>query len=377
MFQDYHKYLLHFDFLKNVKLIEIYINIALTTLSFSLVGLFIPIYLYSEVGYSFEKVMYFMIIYVIMTLFGFYFALKSSQMIGLNKTVALSVPLRIIYMVLLALMIKYNVSMYLVTFFGALGMSMYWLPFHVRFSESSDGRKRGSEVGLMYTINGLFAISGPIMGGLIVTFLGFSSLYIITSIILGLSLIPMFMIKEEKIKEGIKIKNILKGKSYKELLGYFGEGYRGDGYILWSFYLFLILGSYITLGGISSGVIFFNSILHLFVGYLVDVFGKRKIIKIGSFIDSLTWFTRLFFHSLYSLFAVTALSGLAIATWFTPFAAKFYDKFSKEDGISHMLFREWALALGRIMIFLFALIFGLKWSILSVGVVLFFIWIYE
>jgi len=377
MFQDYHKYLLHFDFLKNVKLIEIYINIALTTLSFSLVGLFIPIYLYSEVGYSFEKVMYFMIIYVIMTLFGFYFALKSSQMIGLNKTVALSIPLRIIYMVLLALMIKYNVSMYLVAFFGALGMSMYWLPFHVRFSESSDGRKRGSEVGLMYTINGLFAISGPIMGGLIVTFLGFSSLYIITSIILGLSLIPMFMIKEEKIKEGIKIKNILKGRSYKELLGYFGEGYRGDGYILWSFYLFLILGSYITLGGISSGVIFFNSILHLFVGYLVDVFGKRKIIKIGSFIDSLTWFTRLFFHSLYSLFAVTALSGLAIATWFTPFAAKFYDKFSKKDGISHMLFREWALALGRIMIFLFALIFGLKWSILSVGVVLFLIWIYE
>jgi MFS family permease len=321
--------------------------------------------------------MYFLIIYGMMTLLGFYVALKLSSYVGLNKTVALSVPFRLVFLLMLNALKTYDIPLTLIAFFGAIGAPLFWLPFHKRFSQFSDHGKRGAELGMMYTLNGFFAIIAPLAGGLIVSRWGFNSLYIIASLILVLSLLPLFFIKEEKISTDVKVSKILKGRTHYELLAYFAEGYRINAYTLWAIYMFLFLASYVAVGGISSVVIFFNTVSHLFIGYVSDVWDKKMLLRVGAFVDSLTWFVRVFFTSMLSIFAVTSLSSIAISVWRTPFAIKYYDKLNMEDGVLQLLFREVGLVLGKSLLFLFAMVFGMKFALVSVGFVLFFTWIYR
>ncbi|RME54946.1 MFS transporter [Candidatus Woesearchaeota archaeon] len=375
--QAFQRFFLHFNFVKNIKLIEVYLNLILTSFSFSLVGLFIPIYLLKEIGKSFDAVMLFLILYGLFTLLGFYIALNLSKYAGLNVTVMLSVPIRLAFLLMLNALKNYNISLILIAFIGGIGAPMFWLPFHKRFSQFSDHGKRGAELGLMYAANGFFAIIAPLFGGVVAQTFGFKWLYALAGIILGLSVVPLLFIKNEKLEKQIYIKDILKGRTYRELLGYFAEGYRINAYVLWMIFVFFIISSYVTIGGLSSVVVLFNTLFNMVVGYFSDVWDKKKILRIGALTDAITWILRVIFTSIYSIFALTSISGMAISVWHTPFMMKYYDKIVKKDGLLQLLFREIGLVLGKTLLFLLAMIFGMEFALVSVGFVLLFTMIYE
>ena len=73
------------------------------------------------------------------------------------------------------------------------------------------------------------------------------------------------------------------------------------------------------------------------------------------------------------MFAATIVGSIAIAVWYMPYSSKYYDKMGENDGISHILFRELGLSLGAIVLFLFAMVFGLQAAVISAGVVVFLI----
>ncbi|MEA3378760.1 MAG: MFS transporter, partial [Nanoarchaeota archaeon] len=367
---------LHFSFIKNKKILGLFISMALNTFFLSMIGLFVPIYLIKEIGFSFDAAMYYLIMTSLSITISFILLRKIIAKFGLNKIAILSVPVRIIYILMLNGLKSYPIPLTLIAIIGGFGASMYWLPYHKRFAESSDHDKRGSELGVRFALSGFFTIAGPALGGFIATFFGFTMLYSICGIILFLSIIPLFMLKDEHFSKDFKIINILKGRSYKEVLTYFSEGYRLGASSLWPIFIFLILGSYITLGGIFSAVALFESVFQLFAGYLADIINKDNLLKIGTLIDSITWIARIFLSSVYSIFIATTVSGLAISTWYVPFASKYYDKVSETDGVEFILFRELGLTLGKILIYLTAMIFGLKFSLVSCSVVMFMLWLY-
>lgn len=367
------EFIRQFHFVRNMKLMQLYITISLATLSLSLIGLFIPIFLMKEIGYSFGSVMLFMIEVAAFSLVTFPLALKLSSRIGMNKTAMLSVPVRVSFLLLLNALHFWHVPLILIAFLSNLGAAMFWLPYHIRFAQTSDHDHRGSELGMRYLLEGLAAVSGPVLGGILATTLGFKWLYIIASFILALSVIPLFFMGDMKVGKGFKLIDVLKRKSHTDLIGYMAEGYRTNAYTLWSLFLFFFVGSYVTLGGISSLVSLANSVFQVFAGYVSDSFSKKGMLRFGIAFDSVSWFVRTLFTSVYSMFAATIVGSIAIAVWYMPYSSKYYDKMSESDGISHILFRELGLSLGAIVLFLFAMVFGLQAAVISAGVVVYLI----
>ena len=190
MDHNHSRLFLHFTFLKNVKLIELYITMALTSLAFSLIGIFIPIYLLHELGYGFDVVMYFLLISSVSQIIIYPAVLKLTSWFGLNKILILSVPIRVGYLLMLKALETTTISLTLIAFVGMLGTAMFWFPYHRRFIEATDSKRRGSELGLRYALSALFAILGPLLGGFVVTMFGFDALYIAVIVILILSVIP-------------------------------------------------------------------------------------------------------------------------------------------------------------------------------------------
>ena len=88
-------------FLLSKELNALYVSIVLRSLAFSMVGIFVPLYLYKELGYGLNYVVYFYLIYS--ACFGI-FSLPSSWLVDrLNfKYISLiSSPLYILYFILL------------------------------------------------------------------------------------------------------------------------------------------------------------------------------------------------------------------------------------------------------------------------------------
>ncbi|MEK6816792.1 MAG: MFS transporter, partial [Nanoarchaeota archaeon] len=267
------------SFVRNIRLVQLYLTISLATLSLSLIGLFIPIFLMKEIGYSFGSVMLFLIATAAFSLVTFPFALKLSSRIGMNRTAMLSVPIRVSFLLLLNALHFWHVPLVLIAFLSNLGAAMFWLPYHIRFAQTSDHDHRGTELGMRYLLEGLAAVSGPVLGGILVATVGFKWLYVIASFILALSVIPLFFMKDMRVGQGFRLMDVLKRKTHTDLIGYMAEGYRTNAYTLWSLFLFFFVGSYVTLGGISSLVSLANSVFQVFAGYVSDSFSKKGMLR--------------------------------------------------------------------------------------------------
>ncbi|MBR9683533.1 MFS transporter, partial [Candidatus Woesearchaeota archaeon] len=126
---------------------EIYISIAIRAFAFSLLSLFVPLYLYSELGYSLNATLGFFLVYSVVFAVMTPIAAKIMARIGVKHTMLLSVPMYITYFMLLYGLKSYPIPLYLVSVFFGLGHALFWIAFHIEFTKFSDGHRRGEEVG--------------------------------------------------------------------------------------------------------------------------------------------------------------------------------------------------------------------------------------
>ncbi|MBS3170181.1 hypothetical protein J4223_00180, partial [Candidatus Woesearchaeota archaeon] len=138
--------------------------------------------------------------------------------------------------------------------------------------------------------------------------------------------------------------------------------------IFWPIFVFLILGSYISLGWLTTLGTLLVGIFGYFIGKTSDNFGRGRMIRTFAPINGVVSILRVFAWNPLSVFLFGLTEHISSAGIDVPLLAKTYTRTKREEVAGFIFFREFMLRLGEIFALILGLLFGLKFSLVLAGI---------
>lgn len=340
---------------------EIYFLLAFRALGFSMIGIFIPLYLLVELHFPLLKVISFFLYLSIFVALGNYLALFFIPRYG-AKHVMVASYLFLLTGFALILYLQTQASFYvLAALFEGLGVGLFWIPFHIDMVVHSHKKSVGKASGLISFAGVLGSIAGPIFGGIILKYFGFPILFVFVLCILILSVLPLLFSKDVFVQTSFDLKYLFVRKHLKYFFAYFVQGVRGTvSSIFWPILLFMILGGYLVLGSYATVSALFLGVLSIFAGDIFDQSKKSVIMKIAAPFEALGWILRTLVSTVGSVFTVGLFGGLTATGIDISLLAKSYlvAKRDKEKIAGFIFFREASIRSGEIFTLLLVFLIG-------------------
>ena len=341
------------------ELSEIYFAIVLRAIGFSMLGLFIPLFLFKELGLGLNKVVYYYGIWAIVFTLMSFIAMKFACKYGFKHCIFVSAPLDILALGLFYFIDKGYYPFYIPAIAVGIANAFFWSGFHVHFAKSSDKAKRGSEVGVMYALIALFAVLGPFVGGVILENFGFNILFAAVSGVLVIGMLPLLLSEDGHEETEFQFKDVFRVFRVRDALAFTGLGIR---YMLvlvfWPIFVFTVLGAYMSLGIIASISGLVGVVFTFLVGKLSDRYNKSELSRLGAFIHGMVFFFRASVGNFMQVLFVDVTSALSGTLGDVATDALFYDKANEANKPGYVVFRECFLTLGRLIALLGILITG-------------------
>ena len=353
-----HQHLIRYLFKRELS--EIYVSIGLRDLALSMTGIFVPLYLYIDLKYSLTSVMLFFLVYSLAMLFSSPFAGKFVSRYGIKHGILMSMFGFVIYTLLL-IVLPYSHMYFLPALIWGIANSFYWVSFHSDFTKFSDGKNRGQEVSLWFITAYLGILLGPILGSIIITFLGFETLFVIVSLLLLLSAAPLFLSSEFYQKTHFSFKHIFKEFPLKETYIYITMGLRVVvSQAALPIFVFIILNEYISLGAVASIAALGSMIIGFFVGKLSrNEARERTMFRYGALFHSIGWFILFFVKSFVQVAVVNLYLAVSYIFVDIPHHTLVYGEAKKSGKIlEYFVYRETMLNIGRVLGILIIILTG-------------------
>ena len=349
----------------------LYASDSVYNLALSLIGIYLPIYIFNltagdglfHAHYVVNGIIWiclFSIIISISLIFTLvFFGEKLFSKLHLKKSLFFGIILLIIYFILIMLAEKNTYLLFVAAIVGGIQTALYWIPYHIFFVKRADDgdNKYGTEVGKRGFYGGLVASLGPLIGGLLITQLGFNFLYGLAIILLLASALPILLYVTENIHREHKIgdvfKNYLFNKKYLSTnVAFFGKvGADNISGIFWSLILYFGLKNFVEIGTLNTFSGIFATSLVLIVGKILDSKGSLKIHSVGVVINTILTTARAFISGVPQLYANNIAANMNSPAFDTPFMTKVYEKARMSESVSDFLiYREVILHLSRVLI---------------------------
>lgn len=250
----------------------------------------------------------------------------------------------------------------------------YWPAFHANFSKFEVDGECGREVGGIVVLQSLVSIVGPLLGGLLISFLGFKSLFILLAIIMVLSNVPMLMTKEAfapaQFSYREAYRRLFSKENRRRFFALWGYGEEIIGLTVWPIFMYLVVKDFLQLGVLVAIGTFATTAVFLYIGKLADRTDPRKIIRFGALLYFFGWLFRLLSRNVLGVFLVDTYSRITKQVVAVPLTAQVYKDSHKEPEMEGIVSFELSLLFGKAFVLVAAiailLIFGLSWSALFV-----------
>ncbi len=337
---------------------KIYAMNATYGLAGSFVGIFIPIYLLSR-RVPVAEVLWFYFIYSLAVFLFFFLADRIARSVGLRKTVLIGYPFLFLYFFLLYTIDRYGTPIYLIALVNALQASLYWFPLHIWITNASTTEEMGSNLGRFFAFSKTIGIFAPFISGFMVIYFGFQSVFILAGAIYLLSALPLLSLPEFPYKETLKLRNVfaLSKKYHKYVAADIFENLREDAEaIIWPIFVYLSFRSILSIGYIGTIDSMGSVLFLLLVGKYADRMDKRKLMMAGAAIITAAWIIRFFAHTPIAFYMITLGVAFFEALILIPLNTVVYDAGKHEGGATFILFREFPVIIGRIIIYASALL---------------------
>jgi len=339
-------------------MVGVYLMNTIRGLAGAFVGIFVPIYLLSR-ELNPANVFWFYLVYSVGCLVFFFSAYWIVQKIGLRKTVLLEYPFLFLYFYLLYNFDTLHTPLAVIAIVSSFQASLYWFPLHMWLSETSKKEELGDQLGKFFALSGAIGIVAPFIAAFIIYWSGFKLLFVVACVIYLISAIPIFALPEFDFPDPVDVKRFWKlFKSYPhyammEVL----ENVREDAEaIIWPVFVYLTFKSVLTIGyiGTLSGV---GGILFTYiVGKATDRVDKKKLMAAGAAIISVIWALRIFGVNQIWFYTLTLAFAFFEVLILIPINSIVYGIAKQEGPAEFIFYREWLVALGRIMLYIFALL---------------------
>lgn len=306
----------------------IYLNEVFRSLGMSLIGIFIPVYVYGLTG-QIRPVFIFYLIYHLLALVAAPFVGKLMQRAGVDMVAVLGAVLRVIFMGLLIAAQSRLSLLWLSAFAWGLAVATTWLPYHYTVVAEDDGDgKFGHEVARITIAQKVASAVAPFIGGLIIFLLGFNSLYIAGIAFVAASVFPILVDSFNKKGMDYEIshmfKEVLAKKNLPITVSLTGEAIESQVYgVMRPLFVFLALASITQLGSIESVALVATMLIILWAGAWVDKKGMG-LMKIGVVINALALMLLPFFTVAWEFFLHNTIYLLVAVLVWTPFGAGVY-----------------------------------------------------
>jgi 8-oxo-dGTP diphosphatase len=343
-------------------------NTFLLDFGYSLFGIFIPLYVF-QITQSLNWVFLF---YFVFNLAIVIFTLPGARLVtrfGSDRLALAGTIFRVLFLLALIAAAREPLFLLLSAVFWSLVIPFYWLPFHLSVVGVNHDHRFGQSVTKINLVSKVASIAGPVLGGLIIQSLGFTNLYLIAIFFLLCSGLPLLFDRYEFKFPDISMKTLKDNLPFAKLprlyLAFLGSGLTSQIYeIVWPLYVFLVIGSYEFLGGITSIGLLASFLALLLAGYLADRFGN-KVIAWSTGFNILNWFGRPLLKAPFSLFLIDLVYQLtSIFTW-VPLDRLTYFVSLQTKRLEFFLSREIVLhagsALGIAILAVIFNLYGLNW----------------
>src|SRR3989338_8767751 len=366
---------------------ELYVNSAILDFAVSMILFFEPIHLYRQ-GFSlFSIALFYFGVY-----FLYFFLLplggKFIKRYGIVQSIFLGSPFLILYYLCFALL---SISIYFIypaIIFFALQKMFYWPGFHADMVEHGVEVEQGREVGSITAIILFVYIAGPLVGGTLLYFFGFTALFITVAVFIMLSNFPLLLTPERVNRDHFSYRGALSrivGRTNRRaFISYLGFGEELILLAFWPIFIFIIVQNTFSAGVIVSLSTLATAATVLYVGTMTDKKSKEGILRLTSIIYACVWFIRIFVQSAFGVFLVDSLSRIGKNALSVPQMAITYVNARKKDFLETVIFFEMSLVVGKLiallavmaiivffppfslwhMLFLLAGIFSLLYSVL-------------
>jgi len=325
---------------------ELYFNLLLRKVAFSMIGIFIPAYLLS-LGFDLTQVTLYLIgiflTWIIVTMAG----LSIVSRIGYKKSIMISYFFLFIKFTILYFLSYFPIPLTLMAIVSGISYSFYWLAFNSLFTSYSKKQQQGKEFAYLVALNRMSGIVGPLIGAaILVRFGGIVPLLITVTVLLGLSLVPLFWTVDIKPKKHSWQRFVLSEE--RIFLYALSQGaVHAVIYEIFPLFIFLNLAGFESLGYMASLTALASAFIGVVMGKLIDK-GQRDYFKVGVVATSALLVLLYFIPPGISTFVISFFLGLASTPVFIALDTYLFQRSRKMPVIGNAM-REFFLKLGTMV----------------------------
>lgn len=291
-------------------LIAIFSNRTLMRISFTVLGVFLPIFFYTEFNYDLEVVF---AIYI--ALYGICILLiplgvRLLSRIGMRRMIMLGVSFAIVSLMALYLFPispVYAALAYVMA--EAIYRTLYWIPYHVDLANALDKSHRGRQLAILNNISNAVLVFAPLVGGIIITAFGFQFIFLFSIVVMLISMIPLWFLSNtyERYSWGyLETFMILFSRRNRSLfLAHAASGAQSAIILFfWPIFVFVLLDERLTvLGLITTLTIVVVIVLRLIIGELFDRWDRQRVVALGVVLATTGWLSKIFIQTPFQVLA--------------------------------------------------------------------------
>ncbi len=339
----------------------------LSNFGFSFISIFIPIYLLT-IGdphnvYFFKDVMVWLVIQHSSLLFFCFVAIYFSNRVGIVKTLHVRFLLLPLYILLLSLLPFHSFLFYVIPIVIGAEAAFYWTALNILFLRNTNKETMGRSLGKFFAYPKLFTIFNSLIAATVVHYFGFTTLFTISLFFVGLAFIPVASLTSEKtyFVFTLKAAKDLYYKNKRFLLPEIIDNLTEDAAVIWSIFVYLKLASIVDMGIIGTLVSVATICFTIFLGKRTDKENKYKQIKLGAVLVVASWLlcyvVGVYAVNKYLFYVATIGISLAMKVFLVPYQVILLNEARKDDA-QFIVMREIPVVLGRVILFLMAIIFN-------------------
>ena len=165
------------------KMSKLYIFQALIMFVKSLIGIFVPIYLF-KTGYSLPFIFFYLLGTSITYLLFIPITIRIINFLGFKKIIILSIPIYFLHILTLNYVSTSNDIFFHLSWFSfGVYAAFFWPAMHSEIALNGSNKHRGSQMGTLQIITTIFSTIAPFIGGYILEVEGLNQTLVHTAII--------------------------------------------------------------------------------------------------------------------------------------------------------------------------------------------------
>lgn len=323
------------------------INVAHTirVIALSLIGVFVPIYLY-KTGYDLTSILMLFMLQGLFWALLIYPTMLSIGRYGAKRVLVAGNILSAVYAATLVAFEQFQFPLWILALSWGAMVAPYWFAYRVAFSSIIDSGKAGQEVSLSAGLNLAGAGLAPLIGGILASSLGIGVVY---GLALGLCIGALAFIFDRQpnvASRRANVRNIDWRKAWPDIItnGAYGVDDALQG-VVWPLLIFLVVPSYAGVGALSSVIVVSSILVSLYVGRREATRGERHYMKEGSILLTALNGLRILVSSTTHVFGVNLISGVSHALIDTPYMSRYYRKANAASRIEYIFGMQMAAAI--------------------------------